>query len=68
VPKRIFDRLTLVGRARLDVTITTGPGRPLRGTYDAPGNMKYAPGSGTKPSVAASGVKGKGLPDFSACS
>jgi hypothetical protein len=36
-------------------------------SYDAPRNMKYAPGSGTEPSVAASGVKGKGSPDSLAC-
>src|SRR2546425_10599854 len=33
MPKRLFDRLTLFGRARLDVTITTGPVRPTQGRY-----------------------------------
>jgi len=30
MPKRLFDRLTLFGRARLDVTIPTGPVRPTQ--------------------------------------
>src|SRR5256712_11769971 len=33
MPKRLFDRLTLFGRARLDVTITTGPVRPTQRRY-----------------------------------
>src|SRR5437879_2046419 len=33
MPKRLFDRLTLLGRARLDVTITTGPVRPPQRRY-----------------------------------
>src|SRR2546422_699524 len=33
MPKRLFDRLTLFGRARLDVTITTGPVRPTQRWY-----------------------------------
>src|SRR5439155_23619860 len=33
IPKRLFDRLTLFGRARLDVTITTGPVRPTQRRY-----------------------------------
>src|SRR5438094_2139686 len=33
MPKRLFDRLTLVGRARLDVTIATGALRPTHGRY-----------------------------------
>src|SRR3989441_7599400 len=31
--KRLFDRLTLFGRARLDVTIATGALRPTHGGY-----------------------------------
>jgi hypothetical protein len=34
----------------------------VRGTVTPPRNTKYAPGSGTRPSVAASGVKGKITP------
>src|SRR2546422_5451070 len=33
MPKRLFDRLTLFGRARLDVTIATGALRPTHGRY-----------------------------------
>ena len=33
MPKRLFDRLTLVGRARLEVTIATGASRPTHGRY-----------------------------------
>src|SRR5881296_680280 len=33
MPKRLFDRLTLFGRARLDVTIPTGPVRPTQRRY-----------------------------------
>jgi len=33
MPKRLFDRLTLFGWARLDVTITTGPVRPTQRRY-----------------------------------
>src|SRR5213596_785035 len=33
MPKRLFDRLTLFGRARIDVTIPTGPVRPTQRRY-----------------------------------
>jgi hypothetical protein len=33
MPKGLFDRLTLFGRARLDVTIPTGPVRPPQRRY-----------------------------------
>jgi hypothetical protein len=33
MPKRLFDRLTLFGRAWLDVTISTGPVRPPQRRY-----------------------------------
>ena len=64
MPKRLFDGLTLFGRARLDVTTTMGAVHPAQRRYAVtpPRNTKYAPGSGTQPSVAASGVKGKITP------
>jgi len=33
MPKRLFDRLTLFGRARLDVPITTRAGRAAQRRY-----------------------------------